>query len=91
MVPLGIAMAWVWGTCKIVDAQTAREAFVRQYCTECHAGSEAEGNFNLESIDYNVDPLDSFSKWEQIFDRVDKKRCRRRALSNHRRENYRAS
>lgn len=69
----GIVIALVWGTCKNVEAQTAREVFIRQYCNECHAGSEAEAKLDLESIDYNVDPLANFSKWEQIFDRVDKK------------------
>lgn len=64
----------VRNVCFAVDERV--KPFLVKYCFECHTGAVAEGGLDLETL--AIESLDSdllepsqFSKWEQIFDRVD--------------------
>ena len=48
------------------------EAFLELHCFDCHGDGAAKGGLDLEKLGRDLADEATFSKWELIFDRVDK-------------------
>jgi hypothetical protein len=46
--------------------------FTSEYCSECHSGSDSEGNLDFDQLSTNLESAASRARWVDIHDRVQK-------------------
>ncbi|MCA9079907.1 MAG: DUF1587 domain-containing protein, partial [Planctomycetaceae bacterium] len=71
MAALSVAVAGGFGASDVCAERPELEPFFRQHCYDCHAGDTTEGGLDLQQIDWKLDDLGLFAKWERIHDRVE--------------------
>lgn len=54
-----------------VTANDDHAVFLQQYCSDCHSGSDAEGQFDLDSLGTDFADPAVLAKWVRLFDRVE--------------------
>jgi mono/diheme cytochrome c family protein len=70
------AVDWQAAVAAAADAKTDRieqpiKKFLVRNCADCHGDGAAEGGFELDELGVDLTDVAIFTRWEQIYDRVD--------------------
>jgi Protein of unknown function (DUF1592)/Protein of unknown function (DUF1588)/Protein of unknown function (DUF1587)/Protein of unknown function (DUF1585)/Protein of unknown function (DUF1595) len=55
-----------------VHAAQTRDAFIEQYCADCHDGETKKGGLELTGLQWDLEKRSNFDEWVKVFDRVTK-------------------
>src|SRR4029450_4782505 len=55
-----------------VHAEPTRDAFIEQYCADCHDGDTKKGGLDLTALHWDLEKRSDFDEWIKVFDRVTK-------------------
>ena len=64
------SIALVFALVSASNAADITESFVRDNCLDCHAGSDAEADFDLESLRRDLSDPSVLDAWTKVLDRV---------------------
>lgn len=56
----------------LAKAEPARNAFIEQYCADCHDAETKKGGLDLTSLRWDLEKRTNFDEWVKVFDRVTK-------------------
>lgn len=56
----------------LANAEPARNAFIEQYCADCHDAETKKGGLDLTSLRWDLEKRTNFDEWVKVFDRVTK-------------------
>src|SRR6187200_122406 len=45
-------------------------SFIDQYCVDCHDSDSKKGDFDLTSLDFNLNDPHLFTTWVKVYDRI---------------------
>jgi hypothetical protein len=70
--PVTILSALSLACMPLVRAAQTRDAFIEQYCADCHDGETKKGGLDLTTLQWDLENRNNFEEWVKVFDRVTK-------------------
>src|SRR5258706_3806891 len=56
----------------LARAAAAPNAFIEQYCADCHDGDSKKGGLDLTALAWELDKRENFDEWVKVVDLMDK-------------------